>query len=56
MQAMQFASPKGLLNFFMGGDSSIFVNNEGKNSRLRSILQVHCCKQFEVSVDSIGSP
>lgn len=27
---MQFASPKGLLNFFMGGDSSIFASNEGK--------------------------
>jgi hypothetical protein len=55
MQAMQFASPKGLLNFFMGGNSSIFVNNEGKKSRSRRILQVNCCKQFEVSVNSKGS-
>nr|CAB3496124.1 unnamed protein product [Digitaria exilis] len=35
-KAMQFASPKGLLNFFMGGDSSIFVNNEGGSLSSRS--------------------
>ena len=27
---MQFASPKGLLNFLTGGNSSILATNEGK--------------------------
>ncbi|PNT77528.1 hypothetical protein BRADI_1g64267v3 [Brachypodium distachyon] len=36
---MQFASPKGLLNFFTGGDSSIFASNEGesRSSRVQQI-------------------
>lgn len=38
MQAMQFASPKGLLNFFMGGNSSVFARNEGKKSRCRRVF------------------
>ncbi|KQK21966.1 hypothetical protein BRADI_1g64267v3 [Brachypodium distachyon] len=38
-KAMQFASPKGLLNFFTGGDSSIFASNEGesRSSRVQQI-------------------
>jgi len=35
---MQFASPKVLLNFFMGGNSSVFARNEGKKSRCRMIF------------------
>ncbi|CAL4922337.1 unnamed protein product [Urochloa decumbens] len=35
-KAMQFASPKGLLNFFMGGNSSIFVNNKGESLSSRA--------------------
>lgn len=38
IQAMQFASPKGLLNFLMGGNSSVFARNEGKKSRCRRIF------------------
>jgi len=36
---MQFASPKGLLNFFTGGNSSIFATNEGESlsSRVQQI-------------------
>ncbi|VAI06337.1 unnamed protein product [Triticum turgidum subsp. durum] len=38
-KAMQFASPKGLLNFFTGGNSSIFATNEGESlsSRVQQI-------------------
>jgi len=47
---MQFASPKGLLNFFMGGNSSVFARNEGKKSRCRRIFY-----RFIVTVNSNGS-
>ncbi|KAK3151437.1 hypothetical protein QOZ80_3AG0245870 [Eleusine coracana subsp. coracana] len=38
-KAMQFASPKGLLNFLTGGSSSIFAKNEGESpsSRVQEI-------------------
>ncbi|WVZ56715.1 hypothetical protein U9M48_007207 [Paspalum notatum var. saurae] len=38
-KAMQFASPKGLLNFLMGGNSSVFAKNEGESlsSRVQRI-------------------
>ncbi|KAM3229256.1 hypothetical protein ACQJBY_060257 [Aegilops geniculata] len=38
-EAMQFASPKGLLNFLTGGNSSIFATNEGESlsSRVQQI-------------------
>ncbi|TVU47295.1 hypothetical protein EJB05_06890, partial [Eragrostis curvula] len=38
-KAMQFASPKGLLKFLMGGDSSIFAKNKGEplSSRVQEI-------------------
>lgn len=32
---MQFASPKGLLNFFTGGNTSIFATNEGKHENIQ---------------------
>ncbi|XP_025791683.1 protein SUPPRESSOR OF QUENCHING 1, chloroplastic isoform X1 [Panicum hallii] len=50
-KAMQFASPKGLLNFFMGGNSSIFVNNEGDSlsSRAQQI------KKYLADFESGGS-
>ena len=32
---MQFASPKGLLNFLTGGNSSIFATNEGKHTNIQ---------------------
>ncbi|CAN6313014.1 unnamed protein product [Urochloa humidicola] len=35
-KAMQFASTKGLLNFFTGGNSSIFINNEGESLSSRA--------------------
>ncbi|KAL6901972.1 hypothetical protein ACP4OV_004848 [Aristida adscensionis] len=49
--AMQFASPKGLLNFFTGGDSSIFGNNEGESlsSRVKQI------KKYLADFESGGS-
>jgi hypothetical protein len=36
---MQFVSPKGLLNYFTGGNSSIFASNEGEQltSRVQQI-------------------
>lgn len=37
VQAMQFVSPKGLLNYFTGGNSSIFASNEGKNFYIGSV-------------------
>ncbi|KAL6644960.1 hypothetical protein ACP70R_016568 [Stipagrostis hirtigluma subsp. patula] len=50
-KAMQFASPKGLLNFFMGGDSSIFGYNEGESlsSRVQQI------KKYLADFESGGS-
>uniref|UniRef100_A0A0E0CZN0 Thioredoxin domain-containing protein n=1 Tax=Oryza meridionalis TaxID=40149 RepID=A0A0E0CZN0_9ORYZ len=38
-KAMQFVSPKGLLNYFTGGNSSIFASNEGEQltSRVQQI-------------------
>ncbi|RCV45112.1 hypothetical protein SETIT_9G426900v2 [Setaria italica] len=50
-KAMQFASPKGLLNFFTGGSSSIFVNNEGESlsSRAQQI------KKYLADFESGGS-
>lgn len=36
-KAMQFVSPKGLLNYFTGGNSSIFASNEGKNFYIGSV-------------------
>jgi hypothetical protein len=34
VQAMQFASPKGLLNFFIGQNRSIFSQNEGRTNNI----------------------
>ncbi|XP_062215809.1 protein SUPPRESSOR OF QUENCHING 1, chloroplastic isoform X3 [Phragmites australis] len=50
-KAMQFASPKGLLNFFMGSGSSIFANNEGGSlsSRVQQI------KKYLADFESGGS-
>ncbi|CAN6199237.1 unnamed protein product [Urochloa humidicola] len=50
-KAMQFASTKGLLNFFTGGNSSIFVNNEGESlsSRAQQI------KKYLADFESGGS-
>jgi len=50
-KAMQFASPKGLLNFFMGGNSSVFARNEGESlsSRVQQI------KKYLAEFESGGS-
>ncbi|CAN6320215.1 unnamed protein product [Urochloa humidicola] len=50
-KAMQFASTKGLLNFFTDGNSSIFINNEGESlsSRAQQI------KKYLADFESGGS-
>ncbi|KAF0914937.1 hypothetical protein E2562_032848 [Oryza meyeriana var. granulata] len=49
-KAMQFVSPKGLLNYFMGGDSSIFASNEEPlSSRVQQI------KKYLADFESGGS-
>lgn len=50
-KAMQFASPKGLLNFLMGGNSSVFARNEGESlsSRVQQI------KKYLAEFESGGS-
>ncbi|KAJ1297421.1 hypothetical protein BS78_01G374800 [Paspalum vaginatum] len=50
-KAMQFASPKGLLNFFMGGNSSVFAKNEGESLSSR----VQRIKKYLAEFESGGS-
>uniref|UniRef100_A0ACD5XKX1 Uncharacterized protein n=1 Tax=Avena sativa TaxID=4498 RepID=A0ACD5XKX1_AVESA len=51
-KAMQFASPKGLLNFFTGGNSSIFATNEGESLSTR----VQQIKKYLADFETGGSP